>query len=588
MADEVLGDVYEAITIVAIEDYASILQSGESLFWQETPPGINIKPDITMGKDKDHPRILMLVSHTNAESASHHKFWRNIGEFVDARIALGPEVCILNIVFDSGQKRKLAEVSKALFDGFIEGDRAPYGPELLALGERLTKLFGSRSISREERPDFVRTVLKENARFQSCVASFAKDLTELATGSSGAGSGWFSAFQRVQQRRLSPRIPKARQTTLRRGLGRLLPIEDKKQVELLLESVRYGKVVPFELPYYFQQLGLSRVGMVGSVITDMEIRKMTELLELPKLVVLWERSRVLSSSMTQACASILKAQLLGSAHDFICKKCDILINPEYLFKALIENFVDPNNIMEQNIGLDNPEEYGLWLFDYIMTIIKAKTGKQQGYGYTKLGEESGFRFEIAATAGVVLSPFLQRRRMLNEKILKGLCTALSKRLQSIGLEWITTNEGIINDFFLKGLFEDKIYKIAAFDPLFVILENTIEGFERKTRRETFLTYYTGKGAATCDCIKVKNTFIMWQCATDKGVAHKMKELCGRIGMLRVSREQSGSPMPDTAIKKAILLIDGTWTQSQLQRLSDCGFDAIFYPDEMDALLEAIV
>src|SRR5215813_8950954 len=107
MADEVLGNIYEVLTIVAISDYTSVVRPKEKIFWHEHPEGVVIEPDLTIGVNKDKPRLLLLISHTNAESASHHKFWRNVGESVDARLALGGKVSLANIVFDSGQKRKL-------------------------------------------------------------------------------------------------------------------------------------------------------------------------------------------------------------------------------------------------------------------------------------------------------------------------------------------------------------------------------------------------------------------------------------------------------------------------------------------------
>ena len=68
----------------------------------------------------------------------------------------------------------------------------------------------------------------------------------------------------------------------------------------------------------------------------------------------------------------------------------------------------------------------------------------------------------------------------------------------------------------------------------------------------------------------------------------MKELCGRIGMLRVTTNTSGAAVPDLRYKKALLLIDGTWTAEHIQRLVDAGFDEVYYPDEIDQLVAAIV
>jgi len=179
MADEVLGNIYEVLTIVAIEDYTTILKKGETVYWHEHPKGVLIEPDLTIGKDKDHPRLLFQISHTNAESASHHKFWRNIGEFVDARLALGAATAISNVVFDSGQKRKLASASEALFDGFLEADREPYGADLIDLGNRLVKTAGKGKKAWDERAQLVRSELSGSIPDTAIVKKLATDIENL-------------------------------------------------------------------------------------------------------------------------------------------------------------------------------------------------------------------------------------------------------------------------------------------------------------------------------------------------------------------------------------------------------------------------
>ena len=139
MADEILGNVYELITEVALRDYSKTLKKGEKVFAQDTPVGIGIIPDLIVGKTVNKPRILLQVHHTRAERASENKFWRNVGEYVDARNTLGAGVRIVTITFDSGQKRKLSTAAAHLMDGFLEVDRKTYGAELLALSKALEK-----------------------------------------------------------------------------------------------------------------------------------------------------------------------------------------------------------------------------------------------------------------------------------------------------------------------------------------------------------------------------------------------------------------------------------------------------------------
>jgi hypothetical protein len=590
MADEIVGNIYEVLTIITILDYTSVIKKGEDLFWNEHPKGVLIEPDITIGKDKDSPRLLLLVSHTNAESASHHKFWRNIGEFVDARIALGTTVSLANIVFDSGQKRKLAGASDALFDGFIEADRKAYGKDLLRLANDLAGKVERGRVSVEKRIEFVRNYLKSNPKEAGILKLFAADLENVLNKSSKHSSDWFGAFMKVQSSRPAPRIPKSKHTFLRRGLGRLLPIENENELRKIIQATKSRK--PAVLPNYFQSLDLSTKSLRGEIIKDKELLELVELLAEDEIVDLWKQSLLSSNSLRQACNSISLSSDFPKMHKFVCDNFAVLSTPQGLKQALLDCFNNPDFVLGQRIGLSNPTKYGVWLFDYLMTIIKAHSGKQQGYGYTKLGDESGFRFEIAATAGIVLSPFLQRRKNLRDDILTGIAKALSLRKLAIGHKWLVSNQLNISGFYLRGLFEDKIYKMAAFDPLFFLIADALKSAklegERFTRMPTYLTTFTGKGTATVDAVIVKNTVIMWQTAYAGHPNDKSKELMGRIGMLRVTTDTLGNPIENKKIKKAILLIDGTWSDSHIKGLVNCGFDAVFYPDEIDDLVKAIV
>ena len=92
-----------------------------------------------------------------------------------------------------------------------------------------------------------------------------------------------------------------------------------------------------------------------------------------------------------------------------------------------------------------------------------------------------------------------------------------------------------------------------------------------------------KGVATTRLISSSSALLLWQSATDKGVAHKTKELMGRLGMLRVKKGAKGNLAPNLNISKIAVLIDGTWTNQHISQLVAAGADGIFYPDELRQL-----
>ena len=523
MADEVLGNVYEVLTIVAIEDYTTILKKGESVFWHEHPKGVLIEPDLTIGTDKDKPRLLLQISHTNAERASEKKFWRNMGEFVDARLALGASTAISNVVFDSGQKRRLAAGSEALFDGFLEADRTAYGKALLKLGNRLVSVVGKSKASWTDRADLIRNHLKTSPASAVTVKAFASNVEKLVSTSSKFAGSWFGAYQKMQSSRPRPRISAARDTSVRRGLGRLLPIENEVDLRQVIDQSRKRSTAT--VPHYFEAMGLVCKSIKGVIVADPEILRLVDLLKTDTIVDLWRNARSASKAIRQASSAILVSSNSALFHAFVIKKYSQVATSKGLSQALDDCFHDPNVLLGETIGIANPSAGGAWLFDYLMTVIKSQSGKQQGYGYTPLAKEAGVLVPgKRSILDFALPKYISRTTNLPDAVRNGVAQAIATRLKRIE-SWFKRNPAKIGEFYLRGLFEDKIYKMAALDPLLRLLTSSSHklALTADSRRETYLTHKSGPGTATCGVVQCNSTIILWQSASDKGVGHKMKQ-----------------------------------------------------------------
>ena len=602
MRDEVLGSAYEILAELAILQHTTLVGSGEHLFAQKTPIGAGIKPDLTIGTSADSPRVLIQIHHTNAERASEKKFWRNVGEFVDARLTLGSETLIITLAFDSGQKRRLSVASEKLMDGFLEADRQEYGHELLAIGTRLATSFHSKKVPVALRLSHAQELLRGDNAAQELLSKFGQDVQAQVALASAAGKSWYGVFSAMQQKRSTPRVPKRKLTTLRRALGRLLPIGSESELRSILDSARHGTRIDW--PEYLVAVGVAARGIgVTEFIPPMpaqsgrgakklesdashELAVMLSQFDDEVIVGLWKRLRGVTTSLKQATQAIRSSLVFHDCHSFVLKSFNELTSPSGMKQALGDCYSNPSLVLGIPTGVPTKPNQSLWLFEYLMTVYKAVTGKQQGYGYTRLGDECGFRFEIAATAGVVLSPYLQRTKPIQDGILTGIAGALARKLEGIGQKWLEENELCVSQFFLKGRFEDGVYKTAAFDPCFLLITDALEyrATSRNKRTPTFLSSFMQAGAATCDVLVVDDVAIMWQSATHQGVDHKTKELVGRVGMLRVRRGTDGVVLP-MDVKKVLLVIDGTWTQSQLERLATAGFDGIYYCDELELMVK---
>lgn len=598
MADEILGSAYEVITEIALRDYSTVPQKGEEVFSQKMPKELGIIPDLTVGEKLEHPRILIQIHHTMAEMASQKKFWRNIGEFVDARLALGPDTKIATITFDSGQKRKLSAASDHLLDGFLEVDRASFGAELLDFAKVLETEFRKGKVPEGARLAHTQKLLTGRTATLRAMKAFGNALDLCLKKASTAGANWFQVYREIQKKRPKPRIPTAKVTTLRRALGRLLPVEDEAHLRRLLHSVR--KKSTADWPQFLISIGIAKKCLGGAkfVLPSLsgkkqesdpafEIHRMLECFDDATIVSLWRRLRTTTTSLKQACTSIAATGELPAFHSFVLDHLHELTSTDGMRRALQDCFDDPGTVLKETVRIKDSGLHGVWIFEYVMTLIKTRTGKQQGYGYTRLAADSGQHI-LASAPGLVLSPFLQRRKKLPKEILAGISRALALKLKQIDKKWITNNASKINDSVLQGLFEDKIYKTSSFDPILALLEiklgKALIGLP--TRHSTFLTDVIGAGAATCDALVADNVRILWQAAFAGGVDHKTKELVGRIGMLRVAHSKDGKAKP-SGFEKFHLVIDGLWTDEQIGRLASAGFDGIYYVDEIDELAKAL-
>ncbi|GLI06717.1 hypothetical protein YDYSG_27470 [Paenibacillus tyrfis] len=583
MADEVLGNIYEVVTLVAIKYYTDVIKENETLFWNESPNGVSVIPDITIGYDKDKPRVLFLVSHTNAESASQKKFWRNIGEFVEARNALGKNIFIGNIMFDSGQKRQLSYVSKKLFDGFIELEDKKYGGSLISICQEITKIIIKNKIDIADRIEYIHRLIISNNEMIEVIKEYAGDLEKLTTHSL-VSKRWFDVYNNILQKKDESRTPSVMVTSVRRGLGRLLPIESESQLRDIINAAKMEK--PIEVPEYFKMCKLVDHRTHGFIISDREILDLINLLSVEEILEYWKLSRNSSIALKNTCHLINSTKNFTLFHKFVLEHFDRLSTNEGLVMALEECFYHPNRFLGDHISLENA-----WLFDYIMTIIKAHSGKQQGYGYTPLAKESGLLVPgKRSILDFVLPKYISRESLPAKYILSGISNALINKLKKIGATWLANNSSNVSEFYLRGLFEDKIYKMASFDPLKLIIEtNLTSTFEYFSRFPTLLTEFTNGGVATTGIILSKSTAIIWQSASKGHCNDKMKELMGRIAMLKVKLDSTGDEyIAQPKFKKILLVIDGDWKERHINNFIKVGADGVFYPNEMHLLNQQVV
>jgi len=217
-------------------------------------------------------------------------------------------------------------------DGFLEVDRQNYGSDLLRFAKKLEQEIVFKGIKEEERIQCTKKKLASDKAATLAVKSLANDLNGLLLQASIPGANWSATYAAIQKTRTTQRVPSRKLTTLRRAIGRFLPVEDEKVLRNLLKSVRTGGKAAW--PQFFFDIGVAEKTIGGGVFKNphpgggtvprkmegnsaYEVYRMTELFEDDDIVALWESLRSCSTSLKQACAAIRENNEFSLYHKFV-------------------------------------------------------------------------------------------------------------------------------------------------------------------------------------------------------------------------------------------------------------------------------
>jgi hypothetical protein len=275
---------------------------------------------------------------------------------------------------------------------------------------------------------------------------------------------------------------------------------------------------------------------------------------------------------------------VGAHVEFVYDNYEELTSSEGLKKLLLECFHDPAVMSSE----DTDEK--LWLFEIIMSLIKAQSGKLQGYGLSKLANDCS-QPEFGQ-GGFVIPPFVQRKKMLSAEQLDKLSFGLSRRLaEDIDKSDVTKLKGLVTKWVFKENLEDRLIPYRNFEPILWLLEAELSRYnleyEAKCAYTGWINEYAevGKRSATTPYVKVGNVFIHWKTVSDAGRGHKKKELAARARTFKYQYDiESEQFIRRNGLDKLVLLVDGTFDDKDLRALQISGWDLILYPDEISGFV----
>ena len=593
MAGEKIGNTYEALIKIALDGLKQDNQLKGTVYWNETPSELTVEPDFIVGQEINTPAIIIMVTHSGSSKNSDMKCWRNIGELCEAKTVLASQPTAINIVFDSTMKHDLKLLQKAAFDGqLIIGD-TEYGRGIVRWVSQNAEDLPA---DKNEKVTRIVEISKTDAVLSSLIRNLKVGVLDCIQHSIAS----VAELWKMEGIRSKGTAPNSRDTSIRRGISKLLIYEN---LELAMRLYRNKKVGVDEVPKYAYSTGLAQRAIGGAKPADREIVDAFACLSDSEIIALYQG--ISDNPYVFNCTEqIRRSDTINYMFSYVCNNFYKLICADNLYEGLKALRSDPNALIEKKDCPANWPPHNVWLLDIIIEIIKAYTGKSNGYGYAQLAADIAVNSTTENFSPNVreylLSPWghlsewstRSNSAPLPDEVLMCVAEVLSSKLRDIGLEDIVILTAKITAAFLHNLVENKLCTYRGFSPLPFLMEyhGVIKDRNYARIRTCFaekagLSGLSGKTTVAL----VKHTIINWQTATDAGRDHKRKELCGRaIGLRYTWNADKKQFEPRPGVQKLILLLDGTWRQKDLDALVRAGWDEIYYPDEIDQLKKAIV
>lgn len=581
MAGERKGKTYEAILKVALDRLRAAGKIKGEIFWNKVPKGMTIEPDFTIGKDEDHPTHVLLVNHSSSAKNSDMKFWRNIGELAEAKLFLATVPRVYNIAFDSVIKEDLKKIQAAAFDGQLMVGDLSYGDALQewvdqnhahlpAKGDEKAEEIAKRAVTEKALNGLLGKLV---ADLEATLKQVRPELDQL----------W--AMDRVRK---PGKAPAAKDTTYRRGFTKSMvlgcaPIDVKKPISSKSD--------------WLLKLGIVKKTLGGLRVTDSEL--------------LWVAGSPLASigpsdwpadsisrGFRDQLNKVRSLALLDEFQRYVTSHLAELRTVKGMEAHIAKLHKDPSRDLLLPAGVKAPAN--VWLFDFIGALAKAKAGRSQAFGYSTFSKHPSSgkarigNMDIGTWSSCFMNQYFSRRTGFHapKEAVSFVAKVLSQELAKFSANEIASLAQKLEEQYIAKEYEATLLAHRGFDPIggLIQLKAGLKPLQATRIQGAFAERAIGSGGSgATSVVKRGATIINWQSASDAGRDHKKKELCGRAIALRYSWNSTASRfVPRAGIKKLILVVDGTWTQSDLDALARAGWDEILYPDQMDKLTKAIV
>ena len=604
MANERIGLAYEALAREALQAVIRREPSLGSLFEQVTPPGFTVKTDFVIGKDVDSPRVLILVTHSGSRKDSSRKYWRNLAEFFEAKF-LGAKCATINLYFSREDlKPDVVAIQRAIFDDLIIAPDESFFSRVDACARELAK--GSADIT----PERVHALDKSA---HHAVDAFAKLLADRVTSALKKSEESIAKARAILNRMTVKR--EARVTSFARGMAKLLLFPNPSAA---LSAAAKPRPVVQDDNMPPKEAGLTTTSLVGNTINDPAIAWLAKTIDSNTVSSLVKSPDV--RVLDKYRAVLLSLPDVDRQLSWLGDHWKALSDPATLLRGLRESHEKPS--------MDGVRNQYSWLYYLVVEALKQNAGRRQGFGLSVLLRDieaqrakRGYRDTLGGIVGRSVSVQDLRAVRSIERLISvqlfdrsspgsaGLfkrydvdmaevAIALAKRISSVDSKVVARSRapdfraGIFQLQFECNLASPKGYDYLAALLAKALSDNGLSGVV-KSMRGALVERALAEGASlradsgVTEVLIVGSTVVHCQSVTKKGIDHKRKELAARATSIRLTWD-GRQFVERPGVEKLILLADGDWDDESLQVAQAGGWNEIYYPDEMDELVKAIV
>jgi hypothetical protein len=618
MANEKRGTVYEAVVVLAIESLIADRIIAGPVHWNQKPAAMRIKPDITVGGTIDSPRFVLLLSGIDSDQDSARKMWRNFAEIFEAKVLLATPAICYQIFLQFNVQTGIRTLCKEMSDGLFVVAEQSYG---LTINEWIEANWKHAPQLRSDALDWARGIF-ESGQLKRALGKLAADIAALIackTENPELDAIWKRERQLVGSRTA---VIGQRNFSIRRGVGKLAALSDRSLAFKIIKSPS-KEIVPAE----FGALSLVQKRVYGTVIHDSEVKSAVR--TLGKETVDWLLDNAVDSSMQLIANQLQNPKFFEAVRLLLPDLLKTSQSTTELFHILVESHADPGAFLKKNLQLNVPK-HGLlpgFVARALVECAKAQMQRRQSFGRKAWLREFREQEEsVSRKRGLVvgartlgLTPSWRSATTVhygyrdwvfgdarsNFKLSDFEVLRVAEVLAS-GLASVRENaDAQVFDraiqYWVEDVIETELLTYNNFLPLEALICRAVErrglpiALERycqacmRARAADRMGIKVATRTGSTTVYRVGMTIIKSQSAHDSHTNDKRKELCGRAVALRYQWESNKKKYaPRDDIARLLLVLDGTWSQEDLSSLKLAGWDEIFYPDDMDRLVKAIV